>query len=128
MELSFTPKLEVEIDYSSVKPEGFSYDSRYIKNVTVGYKIVLHERSWGLQLVCLCQDQDLRFDVDLEDLNSGDSVSNNDFKIRLEDVDVELNNRSIESQIMPVKLTLVITELKCENGVYLGKAKGTLSF
>lgn len=128
MELSFTPKLAVEIDYSSVKPEGFDYESRYVKNVVVVYKINLNQRSWGLDLQFMCQDQDIRFEAELEDLNSGETISHNEFKIRLEDVEIELNDKSISSQISPDTMSIVITDLKLENGIYVGKAKGTLSF
>lgn len=128
MDLDFVQNLEVEIDRSSLKPTGFSYDMHYIKNVLVGYKIHLHQRSWGLDMVFMCQDQDIKFDVDLEDLDSGDTINSNPFQIRLENIEIELNKRPISSQISPESLNIMITELNLVNGVYVGKAKGTLSF
>lgn len=126
----FKINVETEIDYDSKKPEGYEYESRYMRT-DIKYHFDLELREWGIKNFSFyVPDQEIELEIELQPQNSEDfETSYVTFKLNLHDIETELPENFSRGDIYPQSLTLEIEEItKVKEGVFQGKATGSLSF
>lgn len=127
-ENKFKTKVNIEVDYSSEKPEGFEYESRSSK-AFIEYFISLDMREWGIkEISAYASKQDIEISLDLLDEKNEDPEEYT-FKIEIEEIDVDTDDLSLNSGIYPKELNIELKEIKkIGPNLFTASAIGTLVF
>lgn len=123
----FNAPVQIEIDYDSIKPQDFNYESRS-SNANIEYHFILELRSWGIKSFSfILPAQEISFDLDLTKDEEEDCESYS-FKLKITG-DTEIPDNISSGDICPQTLSLEITELrKTGTNSFEGIAKAVLSF
>lgn len=113
--MNFENQVNVEIDYNSVKPQGFDYESRYTK-VKIKYNIDIEYRSWGIKgISILAPDQKIHIELELLPEDQEDSQSYT-FEVDLSDIKVEADRQfHLYDDIYPQDIQIKIIEIKAKD-------------
>jgi hypothetical protein len=125
----FITSVDVEIDYNSVKPTGFDYESRSAKT-RIRYRMDIDLRSWGIHgISASLPEQKVEFSLDMLPENAED-YQEASMEVQIVETEVETDNKfSLHSDILPKELQLKIIEIKAVNETtFVAKAKGVLVF
>ena len=132
MEQLFTTKIEIDIDYSSVAPSGFEYESRRATAV-IKYGVTLELRDWGIKGIhFFVPDQEIQ--ITLELLKNGEEDTETfDCKVLLKDCVIEGSSIRINSDIAPSSLVLEFKTLSMAPAgkttfSFMAEANGSLQF
>lgn len=128
MTLKFKTNVQLDIDYDSVKPQEFDYESRS-SNCLINYTVDFETRDWGIKnILFLAFAQEISFELELTNTQSGESESYS-FKIKLKEIDTQLPNNITLGDIAPSLLTISLTELSLgNNNIWEGEGTATLEF
>ena len=127
MSYDFKTKVEVSIDYDSVKPKGYSYESRR-SEAQIAYRMDLELREWGLKnIIFTMPEQEISCYVELQKDDQEDYESYL-FKIKLEDKNIESPEDISFGDISPNELNIEIKEIiQIDNFIFEAKGKAILS-
>jgi hypothetical protein len=132
MEQVFTTKVEIEIDYSSKAPAGFSFESRSASAV-IKYGIIVEMRTWGIKDISFwVPEQEINIVLELVE-NGDENPESFDCKVFLKECKIEVGTVSLKSGVCPNSLTLNISRYKMipSSSRYLefeAEAEGNLVF
>lgn len=129
MDELFKAQVDVDIDYDSVKPEFFDYESRYFR-AKISYGIDVEYKSWGISSIRFDmpdQELDVEIEVIMFDKEDPEYVS---LKLKLKDIKIEAAKRmSPQADICPNELSVkILSIVKISDNSYCAEATGTLIF
>lgn len=128
----FVTSVDVEIDYSSVKPAGYSYESHSSK-ARIRYRMDIEFRSWGIHGInASLPEQKLDLTLDMLPDDQEDYIDAS-VEVQIVESEVEADQAfNLHSDICPKELQLTITEIKAVKDQYsvsfVAKAKAKLVF
>lgn len=125
----YVTNVQVEIDYASVKPVGYNYESHNTK-VRIHYTIDVEYKSWGINGISPYLPEQ-KLDLNLE-LLADDQEDYQDCSVEVQIIESKIESDdsfNLNSAICPKELQLTITEIKAvKDGNFVAKAKATLVF
>lgn len=127
MELSFKTKVEVDVDYDSVKPAGYEYESRS-SSATVDYKVGIEVREWGIKSISyygITQEISCYINLLEESTEETDSFL---CKIQISEISTEGPEDALNRDLGGESLNLTITEITKSGEGFVAKATAVLNF
>lgn len=113
MNENFTTNVEVEVNYNSVKPAGYEYESRSFFT-DVSWDFTLYANAQGISSMSIsAKDQELSITIEL--LKDGEEDPQEvTIKVKIKNIEIEdqREERSFSSSITPHTLDIEITEIR----------------
>jgi hypothetical protein len=128
----FVTSVDVEVDYASVKPQGFSYESHSSKT-RIRYRMDIDFRSWGIHGISASLPEQ-KVDITLDMLPDGqEDYQDCSVEVQIVESEVEAERAfALNADICPQELQLTITEIKAVSDKsyvsFVAKAKAKLVF
>jgi hypothetical protein len=111
MEQVFKVRVEVDIDFSSICPQGFIYES-HSAHAAIRYGISLEIKDWGIKGISVwVPDQEIDIVIELLEKEE-DSPESFDCKVNLKNCTIEAGLINLNSSIAPNSLNLTLKNFK----------------